>query len=98
MSPHRASDWHWLWEAYVAGMCVAAAAAVVMLDHRFPGNVPVAVTALAGIVVCVLAFGRRVIRADEFGWRTALFLAAVIGLWVLALSASSWRWPLRSSA
>src|ERR1700736_3283729 len=89
MSPHRASDWHWLWEAYVAGMCVAAAAAVVMLDHRFPGNVPVAVTALAGIVVCVLAFGRRVIRADEFGWRTALFLAGVIGLWVLALSASS---------
>ena len=99
MSPHRAwghhppagqgDDWHWLWEAYVAGMCVAAAAAVVMLDHRFPGNVPVAVTALAGIVVCVLAFGRRVIRADEFGWRTALFLAAVIGLWVLALSASS---------
>jgi signal transduction histidine kinase len=99
MSPHRAwghqppegqaDDWHWLWEAYVAGMCVAAAAGVVMLDHRFPGNVPIAVAGLAGIVVCVLAFGRRVIRAKTFGWRTALFLAAVIGLWILALSASS---------
>jgi len=85
----REDDWHWLWEAYVAGMCAAACVGVVMLNHRFPGNVPVAVTGLAGIVVCVLAFGRRVIRADEFGWRTALFLAAVIGLWVLALSASS---------
>src|SRR3982075_3713584 len=85
----REDDWHWLWEAYVAGMCAAACVGVVMLNHRFPGNVPVAVTGLAGIVVCVLAVGRRVIRADEFGWRTALFLAAVIGLWVLALSASS---------
>jgi signal transduction histidine kinase len=89
MSPQRADDWHWLWEAYVVGMCVAAAAAVVMLDHRFPGDVPVAVTALAGIVVCVLAFGRRVIRENEFSWGTVLFLAAVIGLWVVALSASS---------
>jgi signal transduction histidine kinase len=60
-----------------------------MLDHRFPGNVPVAVTALAGMVVCVLVFGRRVIYADEFDWRTPLFLAAVIGLWVVALTASS---------
>jgi signal transduction histidine kinase len=85
----QADDWHWLWEAYVAGMCVAAAAGVVMLDHRFPGNVPIAVTALAGIVGCVLAFGRRVIRAKNLSWRTALFLAAVIGLWIIALSASS---------
>ncbi len=89
MSPHRDTDWHWLWEAYIAAMCVAAAAGVVMLDHRFPGNVPVAVTALAGMVVCVLVFGRRVIYADEFDWRTPLFLAAVIGLWVVALTASS---------
>jgi signal transduction histidine kinase len=85
----RSGEWHWLWDAYVVGMCAAAAAGVVMLDHRFPGNVPVALTALAGIVVCVLAFGRRVIRGGEFDWRTLLFLAMVIGLWVVALSASS---------
>ncbi len=85
----RSGEWHWLWDAYVVGMCAAAAAGVVMLDHRFPGNVPVALTALAGIVVCVLAFGRRVIRAGEFDWRTLLFLTTVIGLWVVALSASS---------
>jgi signal transduction histidine kinase len=85
----RSGEWHWLWDAYVVGLCAAAAAAVVMLDHRFPGDVPVALTALAGIVVCVLAFGRRVIRAGEFDWRTLLFLAIVIGLWVVALSASS---------
>ena len=35
-------EWHWLWDAYVFGMCAAAAAGVVMLDDRFPGNVPVA--------------------------------------------------------
>jgi signal transduction histidine kinase len=85
----RSGEWHWLWDAYVFGMCAAAAAGVVMLDHRFSGNVPVALTALAGIVVCVLAFGRRVIRGGEFDWRTLLFLATVIGLWVVALSSSS---------
>jgi len=53
----QADDWHWLWEAYVAGMCVAAAAGVVMLDHRFPGNVPIAVTALAGIVWILFGTG-----------------------------------------
>jgi signal transduction histidine kinase len=91
MSPRegKEADWHWLWETYVVGMCVAAAAGVVMLDHRLPGNVPVALTALAGIVACVLAFGRRVIRSDEFDWRSVLFLTTVIGLWILALSASS---------
>lgn len=85
----RSGEWHWLWDAYIVGMCAAAAAGVVMLDHRFPGNVPVALTALAGIVVCVLAFRRRVIRGGEFDWRSLLFLAVVIGLWVVALSASS---------
>lgn len=85
----RSGEWHWLWDAYIVGMCAAAAAGVVMLDHRFPGNVPVALTALAGIVVCVLAFRRRVIRGGEFDWRSLLFLAMVIGLWVVALSASS---------
>jgi signal transduction histidine kinase len=85
----RSGEWHWLWDAYVVGICGAAAAGVVMLDHRFPGNVAVALTALAGIVVCVLAFGRRVIRGGEFDWRTVLFLATVIGLWVVAFSASS---------
>jgi signal transduction histidine kinase len=85
----RSGEWHWLWDAYVVGICAAAGAGVVMLDHRFPGNMPVALTALAGIVVCVLAFGRRVIRGGEFDWRTLLFLAAVIGLWIVALSASS---------
>jgi hypothetical protein len=77
MSPHRAwghhppegqgDDWHWLWEAYVAGMCVAAAAAVVMLDHRFPGNVPVAVTALAGIVVCWRSAAASSVRMNSVG-------------------------------
>jgi signal transduction histidine kinase len=89
MSGGRSGEWHWLWDAYVLGICAAAAAGVVMLDERFPSNVPVALTALAGIVVCVFAFGRRVIRGGEFDWRTLLFLATVIGLWVVALSASS---------
>ncbi len=31
-------DWHWLWETYVGGLCVAACVGVVMLNHRFPGN------------------------------------------------------------
>jgi signal transduction histidine kinase len=85
---HRGSEWHWLWEVYVVGLCTAAIAAVVLLNHRFPGNVPAAAAALAGIVVCVLAFGRRVVRLPELDWRTYVFVGIVVGLWVLALWAS----------
>jgi signal transduction histidine kinase len=85
----RADDWHWLWETYVVGLCAAACVGVVMLNHRFPGNVPVAVGALAGMALCVLIVGRRIIRAGESSWRTVLFLPVAIGLWVVALSASS---------
>jgi phosphate starvation-inducible membrane PsiE len=49
---------HWLWEAYAVGLCVAAMIAVILLNHRFPGDVPVAVAALTGIVVGVLVVGR----------------------------------------
>jgi signal transduction histidine kinase len=85
----QADDWHWLWETYVGGLCAAACVGVVMLNHRFPGNVPVAVAALVGMALCVLVFGRRIIRAGEPSWRTAVFLVAVTGLWVVAMSASS---------
>jgi signal transduction histidine kinase len=85
----RTGEWHWLWDAYVVGMCLAATAGVVMLDHRFPGNVPVAVTALAGMAVCVLLFGRHVAGANHVDWRVTLFLATLIGLWIVALSGSS---------
>ncbi|MDT5210475.1 MAG: hypothetical protein QOF67_2890 [Mycobacterium sp.] len=85
----RADDWHWLWEAYVVGLCAAACVGVVMLNHRFPGNVPLAVAALAGMALCVLAVGRRIVRVAEPSWRSVLFLTVVIGLWIVALSASS---------
>jgi signal transduction histidine kinase len=85
----RADDWHWLWETYVVGLCAAACVGVLMLNHRFPGNVPVAVAALIGMALCVLVFGRGIIRAAEPSWRSAVFLVAVIGLWVVALSASA---------
>jgi signal transduction histidine kinase len=85
----QADDWHWLWETYVVGLCAAACVGVVMLNHRFPGNVPMAVAALIGMALCVLVFGRGIIRAGEPSWRAVVFLVAVIGLWVFALSASS---------
>jgi signal transduction histidine kinase len=84
----RGSEWFWLWQVYIVGLVVAAIVAVLLLNHRFPGHVPVAVTALAGIVVLVSAFGRRVIRADALDWKTVVFLGAVVGLWVVALVAS----------
>ena len=84
----RGGEWHWLWEAYVVGLCVAAMIAVILLNHRFPGDVPVAVAALTGIVVCVLALGRRVARLPEGDWRTFLFVGVAVALWVLAIWAS----------
>jgi signal transduction histidine kinase len=86
--PPRGSEWHWLWEVYVVGLCLAAIVAVVLLNDRFPGNLPVAVAALAGIAVWVLAFGRPVTRMPEVDWRTFLFVGVAVGLWVLAMWAS----------
>lgn len=85
---HRGNEWHWLWEAYIAGLCAAAMAGVVLLNHRFPGNVPVAVTALAGIAAGVLAFGRRIMRLPESDWRALLFVGTALALWVVALCSS----------
>lgn len=84
----RAADWHWLWQVYVVGLCGAAIAAVVLLNSRFPGNVLVAVAALAGIAACVVAFFGPVVRAPQWGWRSVVFIGVVVGLWVLALWAS----------
>jgi signal transduction histidine kinase len=84
----RGGEWHWLWEAYVVGICLAAMIAVVLLNHRFPGDVPVAIAALTGIVVCVLALGRRATWLPEHNWRTFLFVGAVVALWTVALWAS----------
>ena len=93
MSEPRPAEWHWLWDAYILGICLTAMAAVVLLDHRFPGNRPVAVAALAGIAICVMALGHRVIGAKE-ARRTMTFLATVIGLWIVAL----WASPLAFAA
>ena len=84
----RGAEWHWLWDAYVVGLCLTAMIAVFLLDHRVPGDLPLAIAALAGIVVCVLALGRRVARLPEGDWRTFVFVGAVVALWTLALWAS----------
>ena len=84
----QGGEWHWLWEAYVAGICVAAMIGVALLDHRFPGNVSLAVTALGGMAVCTLAWGRRATWLPQHDWRTFTFVGAVVALWTLALWAS----------
>jgi signal transduction histidine kinase len=75
------AEWHWLWDVYIVGICVAAIGAVLLLNHRFPGNVPVATTALAGVVLCVLFVERR-------ARQTRVFVGLVVALWVLAVWAS----------
>jgi signal transduction histidine kinase len=84
----RGGEWNWLWEAYVVGLCVAGVVAVVLLDHRYPGNVVGASIALSAMAAVVLVFGRHVTRLPERDWRTIAFVVAVIGLWVAALIAS----------
>jgi signal transduction histidine kinase len=88
MSEPRPAEWHWLWDVYVVGGCLVAMAAVVLLDERFPGNVPLAIAALAGMIVWVMTVGRCVFGSDEFGWQCAVFVGGVVALWVLAMWAS----------
>ncbi|WKG02086.1 sensor histidine kinase [Mycolicibacterium sp. HK-90] len=93
-TPHDPSDWHWMWEVYVCGLCVAAIVAVAVLHERFGGNIPVACGALAAIIVIVLTFGRNVIRdADPIAGpvraRTVAFVATAVGLWMIATVAAA---------
>lgn len=84
----RGGEWNWLWEAYVVGLAVAAIVAVVLLNHRFPGNVIGAAVALTAMAAVVLIFGRRVTPVPEGDWRTIVFVGSVVGLWILAMVAS----------
>ena len=84
----RADDWHWLWDVYIVGGCLVGMAAVVLLNDRVPGDRPLAIAALAGIIVCTMTFGRRVLSANELSWPTVAFVGIVVGLFVLALWAA----------
>lgn len=86
--PPQPDEWRWLWKIYVLGILIAAMIAVGLLHSRFGGQVPTAVAALAGIALCVVVFGDRVIRPFESDWRSRLFIAVVLALWALALFAS----------
>ncbi|MFN6546136.1 sensor histidine kinase [Mycolicibacterium nivoides] len=92
-SPREPSDWHWMWEAYVCGLCIAAMVAVVVLQRTLGGNVPLACGALAAMVVIVLTFGRNVIRdgdpsAGPVSARAVAFVAVILGLWLIAMLAA----------
>ena len=84
----RGAEWPWLWDVYIIGGCLAAMAAVVLLDDRLPGNQPVALAALTGIVVWLLVFGRSVLRSDEFTWRCVVFVEVAVVLCIVALWAA----------
>jgi signal transduction histidine kinase len=81
----RVGEWHWLWDAYIAGVCVAAIAAVFLLSTRFPGNAPAAAVLLAGVAVWALTFGHYTSRSGELSRRTVTFVAVTVALFVLAM-------------
>ncbi len=87
-------EWHWLWDVYIVGLCAAAIVAMALLNHRFPGNVPVAAAALAAIAVATPTVGRRVITSRRSNWAAAAFAATVVTLWVVAV----WSSPVAIAA
>jgi signal transduction histidine kinase len=84
----RGGEWTWLWEVYVVGLAGAAIVAVILLDHRYPGNVIGAAIALSAMAAVVLIFGRRVTPLPEGDWRALVFVGTVVVLWILAMLAS----------
>lgn len=82
------SEWHWLWKAYVAGLLVVAMVAVMLLQHRFGGNAPVAVGALTGVLAAALIGGRWAIRTGQNRWHAPIFIGVAVMLWVIAMWAS----------
>ncbi|PXX08198.1 sensor histidine kinase [Mycolicibacterium moriokaense] len=85
----KADDWHWLWDVYIVGGCLVGMAAVVLLNDRTPGNMPLAIAALTGIILCTVTFGRRVIGTKELAWPAVVFVGLVVGLFVLGVWAAT---------
>jgi signal transduction histidine kinase len=85
----KADDWHWLWDVYIVGGCLVGIAAVALLNDRAPGNMPLAIAALTGIILCTLTFGRRVIGTKELAWPAVVFVGLVVGLFVLGVWAAT---------
>lgn len=84
----QTGEWHRLWDVYIVGACLAGMVAVVLLDYRAPGNVPLAIAALTGVAVWALTLIRPVLRTNEFGWRCVAFVAVAVALFFVALWAS----------
>ncbi|MGH3723230.1 MAG: sensor histidine kinase [Mycobacterium sp.] len=85
MTARAPEEWHWLWDAYIAGVCAAAIVASFLLHDRFPGNAAAAAALLAAMVVWVLVFGRGMSREGELNWRTVAFATGAVVLFVVAL-------------
>jgi hypothetical protein len=81
----RANEWHWVWDAYVVGVCATAIVAVFLLNDRIPGNASAAAALLAGVVAWELTVGRGVSRVGALNWRTATFVAVVLVMSILAV-------------
>jgi len=81
----QANEWHWVWDAYVVGVCATAIVAVFLLNDRIPGNAPAAAALLAGVVAWELTVGRGVSRVGALNERTATFVAVVLVMSILAV-------------
>jgi signal transduction histidine kinase len=81
----QANEWHWVWDAYVVGVCATAIVAVFLLNDRVPGNAPAAATLLVAIVAWNLTVGRHVSRKGAVNWRTVTFVAVVLIMCMLAV-------------
>lgn len=78
--------WHWMWSAYIAGVCVVAAAACFLFDDLLPGRSPViAAVLLAALLAWLVAAGRAVPRLGELGWRPVVYIVVAAVLWIVAM-------------
>ena len=79
-------SWHWVWHAYIGGMCAAAVIAVYLLDDRLTARSPLgAAIALAAMVAWLTIAGRAVPRLGPLGWRPVTYVCVAVGLWTFAM-------------
>lgn len=79
-------SWHWLWHAYIGGMCGVAIIAVYLLADRVPSRSPLgAAMALAAMAAWLTLAGRGVPRLGPLGWRPVTYVCVAVGLWTFAM-------------
>jgi len=80
------AGWHWVWHAYIVGMCGVAVVACYLVQDRLPTRSPLGATITLAVLVAWLTIAGRVVpRMGPLGWRPVGYTVVAVGIWAVSM-------------